>query len=292
VSAVPAPGALGRARPALERFFFAPVDARAAGALRILLGAALPFFFRTWTLPTPPGWPENEALAWLYANVFGTPGHEATILLLCALLALGFRARRTAALLVLVLLPLAFPVGHRQSRQILLFVLAAFAFVPSDAAWTPFRRPPRRAAPGHAGPIWPVRLIQLQLSVLYGVNALAKATPAWWSGDVLLGMSLALDHFLLDLSSGSVALGPIAVPVSILAPASMLTEAFLAVAFWIPRLRWPAAVVGVGFHTTLRFVLRIHMLGWATMLLYAGFLLPLAARENPWALDPDRGPGT
>jgi hypothetical protein len=125
-----------------------------------------------------------------------------------------------------------------------------------------------------AGPIWPIRLIQLQLSALYAVNALAKTTPAYLSGDVLVGMSLMLPNMRLDLSDRFQEIGPLALPVWLLASASTVAEWMLALGFWFPRLQVGVALLGVAFHLSARFVITIFALDLASVFLYLAFLLP------------------
>lgn len=81
-------------------------------------------------------------------------------------------------------------------------------------------------------------LLRMQLSIVYGFAALTKLTPVYLSGVIL-----------------AVNLPPWAPPawqrVEVLAPlavASVMAEAFLAIAFWSARWRPAAWVVGVGLH--------------------------------------------
>lgn len=186
------------------------------------------------------------------------------------------------ALVFLLLLPLV-PVEHvTRSRQVLAFAIGVCALLPG-----------RGAAPG---PCWPIRLVQLQLSVLYGVNALAKCTPEYLSGGVLTGFSRMLPHFHPDLSDGLLELPPFALPVGLAAPLSVAVEAGLALGIWIPRLRIPTALLGIGFHGMLRHVLTIGWLDWACVTLYASFLLPFtpargAGAGNGGRAEPPSGAG-
>ena len=186
-----------------------------------------------------------------------------------ALFAAGWRPQVLGWLISVLLLPWFLAHG-RPSQQLLLFTLLAFSFLRSDARLSLWRG--RQSA--SVGPMWPIRLIQLQLSIVYGVNALMKTTPAYLSGDVLIGMSRMLPNFLVDLSDGYLHVGLLAIPVALAAAASALTEYFLALGFWFRRLRIAAAVVGVLFHVILMRIVRIGMLDWASMFLYLAFLLP------------------
>jgi hypothetical protein len=127
-----------------------------------------------------------------------------------------------------------------------------------------------------------VLLIRLQLSLLYGVNALAKTTPDFLDGHVLAGMSRMLGNFAVDLSRGSVEVAGVSVSVWVLAVATVLVEYALAIGFWIRHLRWPMALLGALFHLVSTQVVTIGYLHFAAIFLYASFLLPfdrVAARD-------------
>ncbi len=208
----------------------------------------------------------------LHENVLLTPGYWLVVLVLLTLFAAGWRPRLIGALLLVVLYPLAQLDRGRQSRHVMFVTLACFSLLRSGE---------RSLRTTGAGPIWPIQLIRFQLAFLYGLNAFWKLTPHYLSGDALVGMSERLPNFLADFRDGSWHIGPLAIPVAVAAVASMLTEAFLAVAFWFPRARRIAAVVGVAFHLLLQLVVRIFILDLVTMFLYLAFLLPFEPRATP-----------
>lgn len=210
----------------------------------------------------------------LYKDIFFTAPYQAVVFIVLVCFCVGLRPRITGILLCVLLFPLVFIDGYRQSRQIILFSLFSFSLIPSGTQYNILTR--SKSACSAGAPIWPVRLIQLQLSLLYGVNALAKTTPAYLSGDVLEAMSMMLPNFKLGLSGGSLVLGTIAIPVILLSVSSVVIEYILAIGFWFRRLRIWTAVLGVSFHIVLMWVIDIGMLDWAAILLYPAFLLPLA----------------
>jgi 4-hydroxyphenylpyruvate dioxygenase len=95
--------------------------------------------------------------------------------------------------------------------------------------------------------------MQIQLSVLYGINALSKLTPEYLSGERLMELSTQ-PNFLVDLSSGFLNLGPIAIPVAACAVGTVVVEGWLALGLWFRRTRWPTAALGLLFHAALKFV--------------------------------------
>ncbi len=256
----------------LDRFLFVPIDGSAAAWFRIAFAIVVPYLFWSGGLPAPAA---PLSIQQLFDDVFLHRGYWSLVLTLCVILAFGWRSRAVGATLAVVLLPLAFVPGSTRSRQVVLVALVAFCFLRSDAVrWPRFSRGRREDVPS-AGPAWPIRLIQFQLTLLYGVNAIAKASPAYLSGDVLTGMALALPNFKADVRSGMIELGLIAVPVMAAGIASAMSEGFLAVGFWLGRWKWLAALFGIAFHLSLRFMIDIYKLDVATIFLYLAFLLPL-----------------
>ena len=87
---------------------------------------------------------------------------------------------------------------------------------------------------------WPILLLKIEISIVYFYAALLKINLQYLSG-VMLSSFWPFSQ-LAALPGGWAAVLPIA------AVASILTELFLAIALWVPRLRWLALLVGIGFH--------------------------------------------
>lgn len=89
-------------------------------------------------------------------------------------------------------------------------------------------------------PAWPVMLMRVQVSIVYGFAVIAKLNLYFVSGVVLRqnievpGVEKLPPWFFM-----------------LLAMTSLSAEAFLAYGFWRKRLRVPAFVVGIGFHLTI-----------------------------------------
>jgi hypothetical protein len=198
------------------------------------------------------------------------------VLSACVLLVLGVAPRSVGLILVVLLLALQPHPGRRVSRQILIFVLLAFSFVASGNRLSLFRS---NAAVSTAGPMWPIRLIQAQLSLLYGIKALAKTTPEYLRGDVLVTLS-TLPNFHVDLTGGELRLGFLILPVAWAAIATVVMEYALAIGFWFRPLRWATAALGLAFHVVLTRIVSIGMLDTASVFLYLSFLLPLERQES------------
>lgn len=250
----------------LNHFLFAPVDGQVVRWFRAALALML-----AWTF-----WPRESELARelqgkpflpeLYEQIFLTSAYHLWIGVLLVLLALGRYTRGVGFLLLVCLLPLDFLTNSQQSRQVMLFTLLAFLCFPNDTT-----RPM---------PMWPIRLMQIQLTLVYGINALVKTTPHFLSGEAFIGMAQSLPNFKIEFVNGAWQLGFLALPVGLLAIAAVLTEYSLALGFWLRRTRVITALLGVGFHLSLKFVIKIGMLDWVSMFLYLAFLLPFGKKKT------------
>lgn len=118
------------------------------------------------------------------------------------------------------------------SNHLVLLVMLALCLGLSGAAhaWSLSRAP--RAA---NVPYWPALLIKAQITTLYAWTAVAKINPQYLSGEVI----------------GTSVQPWVPIPEHLLPAAAILsivTEAFLAVALWIPKTRRLAFVMGAGLH--------------------------------------------
>ncbi len=199
------------------------------------------------------------------------------IYVLIALFALGIKSQVLSALLFLVLLPHVFLSSGRPSKQVILCVLFCFTFIRSLPIW---KLNHRTYNISQLSPIWPIRLIQIQLSLLYGVNALAKTNYSYLSGNALTEMSKNLGNFHVDLSDGFLHILDLAIPTYLLAIASVIIEYFLAIAFWFNKTKWIAVIIGLIFHFTLTFVLTIFMLDYVSVFLYLAFIIPFKLQNE------------
>jgi len=89
---------------------------------------------------------------------------------------------------------------------------------------------------------WPILLLKIQVSIVYFYAALLKVNPQYLTGAMLAGFWPF--NMLATLPGG----GWLMQLLPLIAAASILTELFLSVALWVPRLRWLALLVGIGFH--------------------------------------------
>ena len=254
----------------LDTFLFAPADPRVVARFRLLL--ALFLAYTSWPRGVPAGavvetWP---LLSGLYQGIFLRTSYHLAIGAVLVWFATGWRPRLGGVLLFLLLLPFEFLGKGRVSTQIQLAIVLLTTLMPAEPLWRT-----NQSALSRPAPMWPVRLMQWQLTLLYGVNAIRKVTPEYLSGEVLRTLSMTRGNFIADLSHGYLPLGPWLVPLSMAALAVVVVEFVLAVGWWIPRGRWPTAILGVSFHVFLKlFVIDIFMLDATAVFLYLVFLLP------------------
>jgi hypothetical protein len=198
----------GDAGGAWSRFWFGPLDPLPAALFRIALGAVLLLLFvargADWDrLYGPAGiLPlDDPALATnlrVHVSLFAVADGVVPVatfwwvgVLAAAILTLGLWSRLAAAVLFVLLSSMLFrlPVAVSGEDWVLRIALLPSCFATLDTrlslrAWWRRRRGRPAARPG---PVWPIRLIQLHVVLIYlftMANRLAT-DPAWWSGDAM-----------------------------------------------------------------------------------------------------------
>jgi predicted DCC family thiol-disulfide oxidoreductase YuxK len=226
----------GRLREALGR----PIDPRRLALTRIGVGVAAGMIgLETWRLLIKVSAPDKlqvPALAWLPVL-----SHEliwalfAVWTLLAAALTLGLKARLAAAgLALLAVLAMLLDEQVYSNHLALMAVLCGLLALGRPAAvWS---LDARRRPPVAATPYWPVFLIQVQISTLYGFAALSKLNDVYFSGEVLERSTWGFVNTLGEPLLIAAALAGIAV------------ELFLSVGLWNARLQRIAFPLGLCFH--------------------------------------------
>jgi len=166
------------------------------------------------------------------------------------------------------------------SRMITPF-LAYTLFAPIGNAWS---WPSRRAARAGrrlacAGPIWPLRLLQIHVCTMYAEAGFARlASSSWTEGDSLL-FALANQQFsrlVIDWVEVAPVLGVLSLVVFLLEPLAP----FL---LWVPRLGVVWALALIGMHVGLELLTRV---GFWNFVMTAGLFTFLP----PGWFAPSRGP--
>ena len=257
----------------LTRFLFAPVDRRTMVAFRIMLAIILGWRF----------WPRDEEpvhflhahpnIIELYDSVFLTTPYMIVVGLFIGLFMIGWKSRVSGLLLCALLVPLDFLDEGRQSGQVLIFTLFCTSLMRFDRKKDGSRRE-------SCGPMWPVRLIQAQVCVVYGINAVYKSTLQFMDGSILMKWS-ETTTFNMVIPETGLPMGPLVIAPWMLGTGTVLVEYLIAIGLWIPRLRWFVALTGIIFHLLISMVMTIFMLDWVSMFLYLAFLLPFEKCLTP-----------
>jgi hypothetical protein len=244
------PAALsGRVVTALHRVVTGTEPSHPLGIARIVFGAAV--LLKAWDIRRvviPLLEPDAFLLPYWQALPSPTPTLVVVLLALWVLsglaFTLGWRTRGAATVMTATIAAVFLLDQQVYSNHLYLMLLVAvlFALTGSGAA---FSLDARKAGGRDRVRRWPISLLRVQVSVVYGFAAVAKLNRDYVTGDVL-------DVYLRSL-------GPLDFPVVWQRPGVLVTlallsiavEGFLAFGFWHRRLRAPAVVVGLVFHAAI-----------------------------------------
>ena len=191
-------------------------------------------------------------------------------------LTIGVYPRIQAACLFVWLLSL-----HHRNNLIwdgedVLFRIACFLliFMPTAAAWT-LTKPKKLASPT---PIWPLRLLQIQLACLYLSSVLCKLLGDAWLDGTALHYALHLD----DFGGRAPWVAGVLEITWILKLATWLViaaELLLVFGVWIPQMRFPTIVIGLALHLGIELTLNLFLFQWLMIL-----ILLTHVRPEEWKL--------
>jgi hypothetical protein len=173
---------------------------------------------------------------------------EAALLALGALVVIGVVARPAlfASGVAGIYLLLANRMRYHHHIYTLYLMALLFAFIPCDRSWARGRR--FAADDERIGPLWAVRLLQLQLTIIYVASGGSKLLDADWRSGAVLADRLArygnraiargVPHAIIDFLRSPVG-------GHLMAKGAIATELALAALLWHPRTRRAAAWAGV-----------------------------------------------
>ena len=151
------------------------------------------------------------------------------------------------------------PYTHHHT-YVLTILSVLFVFLPAGRSlsldrWLAVRKARRRGQelPSEDGPLWALRLISFQVSMIYLWSAFDKTNAAFLSGE-------RMQHYYMYLYFGS-DLPPIPyfeLLMQVSAVSAVLLEYALAFTLWIPKLRLPSVVIAVFFHASLYYMLPVN----------------------------------
>jgi hypothetical protein len=266
-----------RAWKAWDDWAFGPIDAAPMAALRIVVG----LLTIGWTLSLLPdartflgarglqrGLPHYDSGAWVID--LGPPYLSLSVLLAAAVaLTVGWRTRVASVVVAVLLLavqrrdPWVLNSGDLLLRELAFFVM----LMPAGETWSLDAR--RRGRERLRAP-WALRLVQLQISALYLFSVWAKVSGVTWNNGTAVGIALQLED--LQRFALPAALSTSVLVSALLTYSSLLVEASLAVCLWLPRLRYPAMVAGIGLHLGIEAALLIGWFSLAVISSYVAFV--------------------
>lgn len=274
-------------------FWFAPADPRNLAMVRIACGAislawavTLGFdlgpFYSTTGL-TGGTSPERD---WWVPSPLTAAGSDLAVAavyvaLLCGstALAIGWRSRWSAAVVFLAMTALARANPYvSNSGDTLLRLLAFYLLIaPSGAAMSLDRRRALRAG-GSPTPVvhrvWPLRLIQIQLSVVYAAAVWTKLHGLEWRDGTAASFAMRLPDLVRFPAPSLVGRSELAAAVATYGV--IVVEAVLAACLFSRRTRVPALLAGVALHLSIDLTIRV---GFFTLAVLAAYL---SATEASW----------
>lgn len=264
----------------LHALVTARVDARPLGVVRMMIGlAALLKIFDAGPVLARLGSGDVMRLPYVAWAPQPSPALHAALLAVWAMaavaLAIGWRTRTAGAALIAVLTTVI--VLDEQTYSSHLYLLALLvallvignsgAALSLDARGRSGGMPPLLAA-------WPVTLLKLQVSIVYGFAALAKLNPEYLSG-------VALANFIpFNAAAELIGMRPMIMIVITASIFSIAMELALAIWLWVPSRRHVALALGVAIHlgmiATIRGGVRLQLVVFALEMwsLYLLFFSP------------------
>jgi hypothetical protein len=253
------------------------------------------------------GWGRELAEAGYFGDVFHLPfipeawvpsrllytGVLASMLVLAVLATVGHWARpalaASAALGVYVLLCDRLQFHH--NRYALFCLAGLLSLSPCDRSFLITGSVESPAA--RVGSLWAMRLMRIQVSLIYLASGGGKLLDADWRDGLVLADRMAR-HANEALGRGVpprvVEWLTTAAASSALAKIAIATELFLAIGLWPKRTRVFALWWGMMFHLTIEVTSRVELFTWLTLASYALFVTP-DVHARKLFFDPSRAKG-
>jgi len=282
---------------AWERFWFRPQPTSTLALLRIAFGLLAlawtvslssdldAFFGRTGLLPGQPTAPGVWGVLAVFPSDLAVQILFGVLLCACIALTVGYQTR-LAALLVFVGImslerrdPYVFNTGDGLMRLIAFYLMLA----PAGAAlsvdrWRQghrFWEFPRRS-------VWPLRLMQIQLSIIYLAGLWIKVQGTTWNNGTAVSYSMRISDLTRFPVPGFLTHSMLIA--NLMTFGTLAIELSLAILVWNRRLRPWILLVGVFLHLGIDYSIRVGFFSLAMLTLYIAFLNPEWAQTRLLAI--------
>jgi hypothetical protein len=280
---------------AWHRFWFAEVPTSTFALFRIAFGvltffwalslspSLFAFYSDNGVLPVRPDY--GSSFDWSVFDLFSSDIAVAIVYFLLYLSALmlivGFRTRLAAFLVFVCIVSF----GRRNpwvlnSGDLLVFVLAFYAMLmPSGDGLSVDRwlRARDRFWEFGTRAVWPLRLVQIQVSVLYLAAVWAKVRGTTWND----GTALTYAFRMADLERFPVPgfITDSVLIVNVLTYGTLALELSIGILVWNRILRPWVLLLGVSLHLGIDYAVRVGFFSYAVLVAYAAFIPPESARS-------------
>jgi len=275
-------------------FWFQPQPMYTLGVVRMAFGA-LAILWGLWLLPMRDGLLDangvtptqpSTAHTWGLFAVWNTNGAMLigiVVLVLAAFALLVGWHSRLAAILVFILImsferriPLAFNSGDALVRIEALFI----AISPCGAALSlDQRRTTGSFWSAQTRPNWPIRLLQVQLSIIYIAAAQVKLSGEPWLHGTAVSYVLRLEDMQRVIAPEWFATNALAM--NMLTWGTIAVELAVGILVWFPRFRPWVLAAGVLMHLLIDAYVQIGIFSYAMFVMYFAWLSPETAKLLP-----------
>ena len=274
------------------------VSMRSLALLRILAGPAVLLHLRPFIADAIDGRTYRDAFYEPYVSWYPEPPRSLYVALLwvagiaAVAMSVGLLTRiATAATFGIVTYNLFLSTTHvHNNRAYLVIVLAALAVAPCGRelavdAWLRERRGLPRLNP--CAPGWPLWLLRLEASAIYGASGLSKLLDSDWFGGTVTWLRVVQARDQLAASPlpawAITFLSERTVHVYV-AKAIVLTELFIAVGLWFLRTRYAAVWIAVCFHVAIEVSAQVQVFSVLAIAALVIWAVP-ATRDRTLLLD-------
>jgi hypothetical protein len=277
-----------------QSFWFQPQPMYTLGVVRMAFGA-LAILWGLWLLPMRDGLLDangvtptqpSTAHTWGLFAVWNTNGAMLigiVVLVLAAFALLVGWHSRLAAILVFILImsferriPLAFNSGDDLVRIEALLI----AISPCGAALSlDQRRTTGSFWSAQTRPNWPIRLLQVQLSIIYIAAAQVKLSGEPWLHGTAVSYVLRLEDMQRVIAPEWFATNALAM--NMLTWGTIAVELAVGILVWFPRFRPWVLAAGVLMHLLIDAYVQIGIFSYAMFVMYFAWLSPETAKLLP-----------